>query len=166
MMLSPVRAMTSGHATPLSSFFFVVISTLSGRVGHRAPSASACDGVKLSINAASASTPFNRMRSAAPCHITQAEPSFTSVPSGDREIRLVSGPPSLVSLVSSILIRAFPTYVWRLAGLSWDLSRVIVHPTKGRCGAAAEGLTVELSIQSTGPAAAPTAPGFLYAALP
>ena len=35
--------------------------------------------------------------------MTQAEPSLTSVPSGAREIRLVSGPPILVSLVSSNL---------------------------------------------------------------
>ena len=42
-------------------------------------------------------------RSAVPRAITQAEPSFLSVPSGASEIRLVSGPPTLVSLVSSTL---------------------------------------------------------------
>ena len=80
----------------------VVTSTLSGRSARRVPSASACDGVRPSISAPSAATPATLTRSAVPCDITQAEPSFTSVPSGAREIRLVSGPPSLVSLVSSI----------------------------------------------------------------
>jgi hypothetical protein len=32
----------------------------------------------------------------------QAEPSFTKAPAGDRDICLVSGPPSLVNLVISI----------------------------------------------------------------
>src|SRR6516162_7044377 len=101
-MLAPVRAMTSGRATPLTSVLLVTTSTLSGRSGRRVPSAIACDGARFSINAPSASTPATLTRSAVPRAITQAELSFTRVPSGDREIRLVSGPPSLVSLVSSI----------------------------------------------------------------
>ena len=40
-----------------------------------------------------------------PRAITHAEPSLTSVPSGASEMRLVSGPPVLVSLVSSIAQR-------------------------------------------------------------
>src|SRR6516164_10330282 len=102
MILEPVRAMMSGRATVLTSLFLVVTSTLSGRSGRRAPSAIACDGARSSINAPSASTPATLTRSAVPRAITQAELSFTRVPLGDREIRLVSGPPSLVSLVSSI----------------------------------------------------------------
>src|SRR6516164_5197627 len=101
-MLAPVRAMTSGRATPLTSVLLVTSSTLSGRSARRAPSAIACDGARSSINAPSASTPAILTRSAVPRAITQAELSFTKVPSGDREISLVSGPPSLVSLVSSI----------------------------------------------------------------
>ena len=94
--------MMSGRATPLTSLVLVVTSTLSGRSARRVPSASACDGVRSSISAPSASTPATLTRSAVPCTITQAEPSFMSVPSADSEICLVSGPPSLVSLVSSI----------------------------------------------------------------
>src|SRR6516162_1372992 len=108
MMLAPVRAMRSGRATRLINFRFVVISTLSGRSARRAPSAIACDGVRASINAPSAPTPASRTRSAVPCSITQAEPSFTSVPSGAKEIFLVSGPAFLVSLVNSILSMGEP----------------------------------------------------------
>src|SRR5215472_14183777 len=104
MILAPVRAMTSGRATPLTSLLLAVTSTLSCRSARRVPSAIACDGARSSINAPSASTPATLTRSAVPWVITQAELSFTSVPSGDREICLVSGPPSLVSLVSSISI--------------------------------------------------------------
>src|SRR5262249_17529278 len=108
MILAPVRAMMSGRATPLISLFLVVTSTLSGRSVRRAPSAIACEGPRPSINAASASAPATLTRSAVPCAITQAEPSFTSVPSGAKEIFLVSGPPSLVSLVNSILSTGEP----------------------------------------------------------
>src|SRR6476469_962814 len=94
--------MTSGRVTPLTSRFLVTTSTLSGRSARRVPSAIACDGARSWINVLSALTPATLTRSAVPCAITQAEPSFTSVPSGDREICLVSGPPSLVNLVSSI----------------------------------------------------------------
>src|SRR5262245_6385133 len=95
--------MMSGRATPLISFFSVVTFTLSGRSARNAPSAMACDACRPSISVPSAVTPAICTRSAVPRAITQAEPSFLSVPSGASEIRLVSGPPTLVSLVSSTL---------------------------------------------------------------
>ena len=68
----------------IDQLFLVATPTLSGRSARKAPSASACDGVRPSINAPSATTPATLTRSAVPCAITQAEPSFTSVPSGAR----------------------------------------------------------------------------------
>ena len=84
------------------SFFLVTIPTLSGSPSRRAPSAIACDGRRLPISAASSSMPSIFTRSAVPRVITQAEPSLTSEPSGDSEMRLVSGPPIFVNLTSSI----------------------------------------------------------------
>ena len=101
-MLAPVRAMMSGRATPLTRLLGGDLD-LVGQVRAQACRARApvtASGLRSTRRARS--TPATLTRSAVPCAITQAEPSFTSVPSGAREICLVSGPPSLVNRVSAI----------------------------------------------------------------
>ena len=103
-MLAPVRAMTSGRATPLTSVFLVATSTLSGsvpRAGCRARSPVTAPGFQSARQAHRHQPIFQRAR---PCRVPSRRPSRLSLAcrAADREICLVSGPPSLVSLVSSI----------------------------------------------------------------
>jgi len=99
-MKSLLRAITPAWSAPFS-LRLVTTCTTSGRSGRREPPTIASFDLSAINRSEYCDIAVKPNRRALPFAITHAEPSLLTVPSGASEIRLVSGPSSLVKTVIS-----------------------------------------------------------------